>query len=245
MLGSALSIGLAAIISMILSLYIQFPSITETGPDGKPIIINYGLFVSNIIMALADLWLLGFVASIAKTEIENRRSRFFAIARNTTVLYPKIVLVNTISAMIITLSVIAVFPALLMFANSIGIIFLIPAAIFFTWFSLIIPVTVLEEIRGVRSILARSRSLVQGYFLIIFSMQFSIVFLIPSLAVADLPLDSNYAEALRFFITALLMILEAVITVSTYMTLRAVKGKHLINNIEDNSKEAIKKSSDI
>ncbi|MCL6472873.1 MAG: hypothetical protein K6T91_08710 [Firmicutes bacterium] len=245
LLGSALSIGLAAIISVILPLYVHFPSITEMGPDGKPITIDYGSFVSNMIIALADLWLLGFVASIVKNEISSSRAKFFTIARNATIIYPKIILVNMISAMTITISVIAVFPALLMFANSIGIVFLIPAAVFFTWFSLIIPVTVLEEIRGIRSIFARSRTLVQGFFFTIFAMQFSIVFLIPSLVVTDLPSDSNYAEALRFFITALLMILEAVVTVSTYMSVRAAKGEQLINKIEDNSKEVVKETTDI
>lgn len=221
--AAILSVGLAYLLNTILSKAVSFPSISIPNPEGEPVKISYLYFAEAGIFILANIWFKAFASFLVKAELKGLPTGFLSIAKGTTSVFPKVLIVNIVAGIIVFFSI---FIALPMFAMSaFGILFFIPAIAFVVWFSLVSPVAVIDNISEIRKVLIRSRLLVHGKFwTILIAISTA---LIPPLTVVGIQTESMFYLPIEIFTNIATAIIGSLITVSAYVNLRIAKGEEV------------------
>ncbi|PIW23010.1 MAG: hypothetical protein COW32_01635 [Candidatus Aquicultor secundus] len=215
-----LSVGIADIISLVSAALLHLPTVAMMGPDGKPFSFNYSVFIDLLVFFVANVWLEGFVALIALSEIGGWTAKFFEMAYKTTSIYPRVLAANFVAQLIMYGSLVLAYAALSL--NFIGFLFVIPAFLFAVWFSLVSPVVVVDRTRRIRDVLLRSRYLVHGYFFTVLLTMF--IGLVPPLVTPDIQSGNLFFWPAMTFIHIATSIIVSLVTVATYLNLRAAKG---------------------
>lgn len=215
-----LSVGIADFISLVSATTLHLPTVTTMGPNRTPLSFNYSELIDLLVFFVANIWLEAFVAFIALADIGNWTTGFFGMAYKTTGIFPRVLAVNFVAQLIMYGGLFLAFAALSL--NFIGFLFVIPALLFAVWFSLISPVVVIDRTRRIRDVLLRSRYLVHGYFFTVLLTM--LIGLIPPLATSGIQGTSLLFWPAMTFIHIATAIIVALITVTTYLNLRAAKG---------------------
>ncbi|MHB8840859.1 MAG: hypothetical protein ACYC56_03565 [Candidatus Aquicultor sp.] len=215
-----LSVGIADIISLVTATTLHLPTVTLVGPDRKPFDFNYSIFIDLVVFFIANVWLEVFVALLARSEIENWTAKFFEMAYKTTSMYPRVLVANFVVQLIMYGGLFLAYAALSV--NFIGFLFIIPVFLFAVWFSLVSPVAVIDRTRRIRDILLRSRYLVHGYFFTVLLAM--LIGLLPPVATSNIQSTGLFFWSAMTFVHIATAIIVALITVTTYLNLRAAKG---------------------
>lgn len=186
--------------------------------------VSYGDVVEPLLLALFKVWFDTFLVLLLKNEIEKTQAKTLSTVLNSFKIYTKILLYYFVSQLLIIPSLAATFLATA--SDPTGLTSLIPlvsALILLVWFSLIIPVVILEPNTGIIGALGRSRYLVSKHFLVV-----SVIILLgslPPIAMLDVASNSPYAQAIELFLTFASMIIESLTIMFAYIHLRIAKGE--------------------
>lgn len=225
--AAILSVGMADALSLIVRTLIPLPSITINSTTDGAVRFGYNDIIEAIFLFIGSVWFRGFIATLVHTELQSLPRRIPSVLKRSLILYPRVLMVNIAALIVVYTGVALAVPALML--GSIGIVFVIPALIFFIWFSLVSPTIVIDELHGAIKVLTRSRMLVTGYFWQVLLVHAIVI--MPVIAVAGIKEDTIYFWPILVFINIITAILEASLITFTYVNLRLAKGEHLTSPV--------------
>jgi hypothetical protein len=199
--------------------------------NNDPVPISYSDVVKTLLLAIFKVWFDGFLVILLKNEIEKTPIKTASMVLASLKIYPKILLYYFVSQLLIVPSLAAALLATV--TDPTGLMSLVPlisALVLLVWFSLIIPVAILDNTTGILAALNRSRYLVSKYFLVV-----SLLILLgslPSVAMLDVSLRSPYTQAVELFLSFASMIIGSLTIMFAYIHLKIAKGEVAI--LEDN-----------
>ncbi|MBS3908982.1 MAG: hypothetical protein KGZ93_05075 [Actinobacteria bacterium] len=222
--GACLSVGLADIVSYLLSVFVPMGAVDLRAATGGDIKIENYILVEAGAVFLAGVWFRGYIAVLvggdAGATTPSLSNAFKAAAK----LYPRLLSVNLV-AIIITYSTAAI-GLLIMSANALGAIFLVPAILFSVWFSLITPVAVFDSAKGILPRLKRSRALVSGHFIQLLFLMFVVV--TPTFAMAGIGEETSLFWPVLTFVNVSTAIIDGLFVTFAYHRLRAAHAAELL-----------------
>lgn len=224
-----LSVGVADIVSLVTMTKLHLPTAVVPGLDGKPLNISYNVLIDLLVFFLAGVWFDSFVSLLAKSDMEKLTVKFNEMVYKTTAIYPRVLTARFAAQVIMYVSLFLAYAVV--FLNFVGILLTIPAFLFAVWFSIVSPVAVIEGPLGIRDTLIRSRALVHGYFFTVLLAM--LIGIIPPVATADIQANSILFWPVLTFVHIATSIIVSVITVSTYLNLRAARGGIPIPAVEE------------
>ncbi|MBE0447627.1 MAG: hypothetical protein IBX64_05950 [Actinobacteria bacterium] len=230
--AAVLSVGMAAILSLVVRIIISLPPITINSASstainnatGSTFKLSYNDIIEAILIFIGSVWFRGFIAALVHAELRSPLLKIADILKRSIVLYPQVFLVNTV---VVYIGVILALPAMLL--GNIGVLFSLPALIFYIWFSLVSPVVVMDDMRGVIKVLTRSRMLVTGYFWQVLLVH--AIAVAPVFAIVGIQDDTVYFWPVLIFINIVTAILGSLLITFTYINLRLVKGERLAGTV--------------
>jgi hypothetical protein len=238
--AALVSLGLIECIVLAVHYAIPDPAVILKDNDGNAVPIGYDDLLESFLMLMSKIWFDGFIAFLLKFELEGIPVQLKHTVLRSIAIYPRILLISLCAQLLIVPSVIAAI--LIIPSDPSGILSLIPlitAIILFVWFSLVIPVAVIDKTVKVISALRRSRYLVQKYFFMIAAI--ILLSSLPSLAMIDISDDSLYAHLVAVLLYFATMIMGSLVTLFAYMHLRIVKGEAIVEETraaaDDNSQQ--------
>ncbi|MEW5705428.1 MAG: hypothetical protein AB1743_01295 [Actinomycetota bacterium] len=224
--AAMLSIGLVNIITLIIRLTFPLSTILVLTTETGLLRLTYNDLIEIIAFFMVNVWFNGFLALVALSDHKNESINFIRTVTRSTVLYPKLLLVNVAAMIMIYLSLIAASPVLSL--GMLGTLMVIPAIVFAVWFSLVSPVAAIDDIKGVGRILARSRLLVYGNFWTMLAV-IAIAF-IPPLMIAGIRTNTIFFWPIIIFVNIASSIIGSTLTASAYINLRLAKGEKIIDS---------------
>jgi hypothetical protein len=222
--GALLSVGLADIVSYLLSVFVPMGAVDLQAATGSDIKIENFVLVEAGAVFLAGVWFRGYIAVLvggdAGATTLSLSNAFKAAAK----LYARLLALNLVAIIITYIT--AAIGLLIMSANALGAIFLMPAILFSVWFSLITPVAVFDGAEGILPRLKRSRSLVSGHFMQVLFLMFIVI--TPTFAMTGIGEDTALFWPVLTFVNISTSILDGLFITFAYHRLRAAHAAELL-----------------
>ena len=193
--------------------------------------IGYDDLTESILLLLVKIWFDGFIAYILKFEIKGLDVSFKQAFSKSITIFPRLFVITLFAQLLMLPSILT---AMLIGSTDptgiLPILSIVSAIVLFVWFSLIIPVAVIDETIKVIQALRRSRFLVHRYFFIILALV--IISSLPSLALVDVTDNNKAVHSVVILLYLSTMIMSSLTILFAYMHLKVVKGETFL---EENS----------
>ncbi|MBI4733508.1 MAG: hypothetical protein HY779_01585 [Rubrobacteridae bacterium] len=225
--AALISLGIAE--SIVMSVYYLFPDplkVLKNADDAK-LSIGYADIIEPFLLLLVKIWFDGFVALLFKYEVEDTAIQIKKALSKSFAVYPKLTLIYFVAQLLIVPSVFAL--VIILSSDPTGLLSVAPLIsiiVLYVWFSLVIPVAVIDDLTKIIPALKRSRYLVDKYFMIVAVLL--LVSSVPSLGMFDVSSTNAYAKLIAILLYFASMVMESLVTLFAYIHLRTVKGEALI-----------------
>jgi hypothetical protein len=223
---TAALISLGIVESIVFSIHHFYPDPIKIlkNADGDKLRIEYADIIEPFLLLLVKIWFDGFISLLFKSEsegvpIDKKRAILKSLS-----LYPRLFLIYMVAQLLIVPSVFAL--VIILPNDPTGLFAVAPLLsiiVLYVWFSLIIPVIVIEDITKTISVLKRSRYLVDKFFFVV-----ALLLLIsstPSLGMVDVTSNSATARLIAILLYLASMVMESLTTLFAYVHLRIIKGE--------------------
>ncbi|MDI6817534.1 MAG: hypothetical protein QME41_10180 [Actinomycetota bacterium] len=222
--GALLSVGLADIVSYLLSIFVPMGAVDLRAATGSDIKIENYILVEAGAVFLAGIWFRGYIAVLVGDDGGTTTLSLSNACKTTAKLYARLLALNLVAIVITYIT--AAIGLLIMSANALGAVFLIPAILFSVWFSLITPVAVFDSAEGILPRLKRSRSLVSGHFMQVLFLMFIVV--TPTFAMTGIGEETALFWPVLSFVNFSTSILDGLFITFAYHHLRAADAAALL-----------------
>jgi hypothetical protein len=220
--AALISLGIAE--SMVFAIHHFYPDPIKVlkNVDGNTLRIEYADIVEPILLLLVKVWFDGFISLLFKSNAEGTPINKKQTILRSLSLYPRLFLIYMIAQLLILPSVFAL--VIILPSDPTGLLAVAPLIsiiVLYVWFSLIIPVAVIENITKTLPALKRSRFLVDKFFFVVALLL--LMSSTPSLGMIDVTSNSASAKLIAIMLYFASMVMESLTTLFAFVHLRIIK----------------------